>query len=106
MTLSWNSPDGDDDAGKRSQIPRPPGYFPEPPGLGSHPLRSAHAWVSTHHLFPFIIRNARSLSQKLEQRFVKLRRLLDLRDVAAMLDHKQLGSSDAITKFFAAGQRN
>lgn len=56
-------------------------------------------------LFPFA-RNARSLSKKLEQRLVKLCRLLDLRNVAAVLEHEQLGSSYAITKFLAAGQWN
>jgi hypothetical protein len=58
-------------------------------------------------LHAFSIRHKRhSTSKKLEQRLVKLCRLLDLRNVAAVLEHEQLGSSYAITKFLAAGQRN
>src|SRR5580698_851743 len=45
-------------------------------------------------------------SKKLEQRLVKLCRLLDLRNVAAVLEHEQLGSSYAITKFLSASQRD
>lgn len=58
------------------------------------------------HAFPIRPKRPRSPSKKLEQRLVKLSRLLDLRNVAAVLDHEQLGSGYAITKFLAAGQRN
>jgi hypothetical protein len=71
------------------------------------PLRPPSKMPTQSFYIPFpFARNARLRSKKLEQRLVKLCSLLDLRNVAAVLDHEQLGSSYAITKFFAAGQRN